>query len=713
MKRNVVKFNKASAVSVMFSALVSVLMLSGCKEFILEGWRESGIDDDVEAYAGDFSEVPGTVIVHSPASSGVYRSTPSLVKLPNGNLVASNNVAGTGISNQTNRTDIFISEDNGVTWDSISSVNGAFWAGLFYHSDKLYLLGANVNGGANLVIRGSEDEGQTWSEPTIIVSGSCHGSSTPVLFANGRIYKAYEFHDTDTNNKWMSGNKAYVVSASQSADLLNPASWTQSEKLEKPAWIDGTGWLEANAVLGPDGKVKCITRLASMEGIYAGYYSLSSNEEIEPGSAKKIQFWGGASKFNIKQDPVTQKYWSLTNYAPAQFKASGRSAGGIRNVLALTSSDDLESWQINAIVLAHDDVEHVGFQYVDWVFDGNDILFVSRTAFDDGLGGANSYHDANFMTFHKIENYNTITTPAKWSHLLPNSVWNGEVVPLDSSGGKGNSSTNPMLISHPGQLVYLAEQVYRGNTFAGKYFKLINDIDLNRFNFMSIGWYVTTTNNRPFSGHFDGDGYKVLNLNISRNDNVYNSNGLFGYVKDGSIRGVGIDGESTISVGGVCAGIVARGNNVSISDSYNKASIVGSSQVGSILGYSGGTNSIENCYNTGSLQLNTSSGTGKHIGGIAGYFTSGYLRYSYNVGNVSTTVTGLTTLGGILGVAGPTITHGYYLDESIDFNNNVGIALSASDLKSSNTLNNLNNGGNAWVADTQNRNNGFPILNWE
>src|SRR5690606_29508928 len=279
-----------------------------------------------------------------------------------------------------------------------------------------------------------------------------------------------------------------------------------------------TGWLEANAVLGPNGKVKCITRLASMEGIYAGYYSLSSDEEIEPGSVKKIQFWGGASKFSIKYDPVTQKYWSLTNYAPAQFKANGRSAGGIRNVLALTSSDDLESWQINAIVIANDDVEYVGFQYVDWIFDGDDILFVSRTSFDDGLGGADSYHNANFMTFHKVENYNTIATPAQWSHLLPNSVWDGAVVAIDSSGGKGNSSANPMLISHPGQLVYLAEQVYRGNTFAGKYFELSNDIDLNRFNFMPIGWYVTTANNRPFSGYFDGQGYKVLNLNIRRND---------------------------------------------------------------------------------------------------------------------------------------------------------------------------------------------------
>jgi len=35
-----------------------------------------------------------------------------------------------------------------------------------------------------------------------------------------------------------------------------------------------------------------------------------------------------------------------------------------------------------------------GFQYVDWCIEGDDIIAVSRTAFDDGLGGAHDCHDA-------------------------------------------------------------------------------------------------------------------------------------------------------------------------------------------------------------------------------------------------------------------------------------------------------------------------------
>ena len=42
-------------------------------------------------------------------------------------------------------------------------------------------------------------------------------------------------------------------------------------------------------------------------------------------------------------------------------------------------------------------------------FDGEDIAAVSRTAWDDGLGGAEALHDANLMTFHRIQAFRTQT----------------------------------------------------------------------------------------------------------------------------------------------------------------------------------------------------------------------------------------------------------------------------------------------------------------
>lgn len=80
--------------------------------------------------------------------------------------------------------------------------------------------------------------------------------------------------------------------------------------------------------------------------------------------------------------------------------------------MALTSSGDLRNWDINSIILH---VPYVvdsntgraknGFQYADWQFDGADLIAVFRTAADDGLGGALHYHDANFITFHRIKNF--------------------------------------------------------------------------------------------------------------------------------------------------------------------------------------------------------------------------------------------------------------------------------------------------------------------
>lgn len=34
---------------------------------------------------------------------------------------------------------------------------------------------------------------------------------------------------------------------------------------------------------------------------------------------------------------------------------------------------------------------------------------VSRTALDDGIGGAHRGHDANFMTFHRIADFRKLT----------------------------------------------------------------------------------------------------------------------------------------------------------------------------------------------------------------------------------------------------------------------------------------------------------------
>ena len=108
---------------------------------------------------------------------------------------------------------------------------------------------------------------------------------------------------------------------------------------------------------------------------------------------------GAATKFTIRYDPKSRLYWSLVNHVPQPYP--GIKAAATRNTVALISSPDLHQWTINKVLLQHPDPEKHGFQYLDWQFDGNDLIAVARTAWDN----AHNYHDANYLTFHRIPNF--------------------------------------------------------------------------------------------------------------------------------------------------------------------------------------------------------------------------------------------------------------------------------------------------------------------
>ncbi|MCK5740448.1 hypothetical protein KAH55_14760 [bacterium] len=128
--------------------------------------------------------------------------------------------------------------------------------------------------------------------------------------------------------------------------------------------------------------------------------------EAAPQFRKIFNFPGGMSKFTIRYDPVSQKFWSLVNPVTKGVPAQ-------RNVLSLTVSPDLEQWQLVADIWNYADADDysgqewdmkIGFQYVDWQFDGDDIIFASRTAFN----GAHNFHNANYLTFERIRDFRTI-----------------------------------------------------------------------------------------------------------------------------------------------------------------------------------------------------------------------------------------------------------------------------------------------------------------
>jgi hypothetical protein len=348
--------------------------------------------------------VPGVVIAHSPAASKAFIGSPSLAILPDGTYVASHDLFGPGSHWRT--TNVFSSSDRGKTWSSIATLDGQFWASLFVHDGALYIIGTDGHYG-HVVIRRSRDDGKTWSPETVLRSdGKFHCAPVPVIEHAGRVWRAFEQQSDPV--RWPEGFRAMMMSAPASSDLLDAKSWTSSDaRPGDGAWLDGafSGWLEGNAVVAPGGHVVDVLRVDDDGPERAAIVGVSSDGKttsFDP-STSFVAFPGGATKFTIRFDPVSKNYWTLSNYVPAV--AGHAKAAAMRNTLALVASPDLVTWNVRTVLLHHPDRRKHAFQYVDWQFDGDDIVAVARTAFDDGEGGADTYHNANFLTFHRFARF--------------------------------------------------------------------------------------------------------------------------------------------------------------------------------------------------------------------------------------------------------------------------------------------------------------------
>ncbi|BCX46823.1 glycosylhydrolase [Haloferula helveola] len=354
---------------------------------------------------------PGVVIHHSPASSGLYIGSPSLCVAPDGSYLASHDYFGPKSAEfGAGRGRLYRSSDKGKTWRHVTDFDGFFWTGLFAHRGKLFLMGTDKHHG-NVVIRRSTDSGKTWSNPVVLADGQWHTAPMPVIEHGGRVWRAVE--DAHTGKKWGARYRARVMSAPADSDLLDPANWTISSALARdPAWNGGDfhAWLEGNAVAGPEGMLDILRVDTSGVPEKAAIVRISEDGKtaaFDP-DTDLVEFPGGSKKFTIRKDPTGPGYWTLASIVPERHIGAGRPAS-IRNTLALLFSTDLRSWETRCILLCHPDVAKHGFQYVDWQFEGDDMIAACRTAWDDAEGGAHNNHDANFLTFHRWKDFRSLS----------------------------------------------------------------------------------------------------------------------------------------------------------------------------------------------------------------------------------------------------------------------------------------------------------------
>ena len=158
----------------------------------------------------------------------------------------------------------------------------------------------------------------------------------------------------------------------------------------------------------------------------------------------------------------------------------------------------------------------------------------------------------------------------------------------------------PYIISNTDQWDAFASEVNLGNACSGKHVKLTADISVTTM----VGYRVNDSDNKPFSGTFDGDGHTIT---ATIEDNSNQGTAPFRYIDGATIRNLTI------------AGTIA-------SSQYHSSGLVG---------FASGTNLIEDCIVTATLNIRNNA----YVGGLVGHGLSS-----------TTTIRNCIFAGGIYGI---------------------------------------------------------------
>ena len=262
--------------------------------------------------------------------------------------------------------------------------------------------------------------------------------------------------------------------------------------------------------------------------------------------------------------------------------------------------------------------------------------------------------------------------------------------PMTGSG----TETDPYQISTADQLKLFRDIVNGagGQTQnRGAYAVLTADIDLNNEPWTPIG----PDRDSAYTGTFDGQGHTVKNLSVTVNVQPGRA-GLFGCVKDGTIRKLTVAGSVSCTANqGWCGGIAGYAMDETIENcaSLCTVSCTGiDARVGGIVGlvdYNSRTLIIRDCYNIGKITGRSDNGSGD-AGGICGFYMNGKISNCYNVGEI--TGSGYVSKIAVSAYNDSRPTNCYYLsDTDTDLN---GTAKTAAEFANGDVLDELKAGRN-------------------
>ena len=199
-------------------------------------------------------------------------------------------------------------------------------------------------------------------------------------------------------------------------------------------------------------------------------------------------------------------------------------------------------------------------------------------------------------------------------------------------------------------LKQFSKDVNNGTTYYETTVFLDADIDFSgglSEQFEPIGYWKSSSDNKPFQGTFDGQGHTISNLAINSSSQLA---GLFGYSKGATIRNVVLDSSCSV-VSSFSGSIIAY--------------------IGGIIGYCSGC-TIENTVNMASVAFTGSTSSYLYIGGIAGDLYSSYkdvnVRNCANYGSVTHSGTiDYANIGGIVGGSGGSSSNKVFIQNCLNY----------------------------------------------